>query len=115
MKALQRIFLLALLAFACTQCSPLGSPDGRRDVYYVPPPPEAGPGSPMSMARMMREVNLKVDMVPSGTQGRKVVRPMVPRFINTAVSLAERSTVVVRLPPRFSHISMPIDNRLPGP
>ena len=33
------------------------------------------------MARMMREVNLKVDMVPKGRHGRKVVRPMVPRYI----------------------------------
>ncbi|WP_411827326.1 N-acetylmuramoyl-L-alanine amidase family protein [Luteolibacter sp. AS25] len=30
---------------------------------------------------MMRKVNLKVDMVPKGTHGRKVVRPMNPRYI----------------------------------
>ncbi len=30
---------------------------------------------------MMRQVNLKVDMVRSGTQGRRVVRRMVPRYI----------------------------------
>lgn len=29
----------------------------------------------------MRQVNLKVDMVRAGTHGRKVVRPMRPRFI----------------------------------
>lgn len=30
---------------------------------------------------MMRDVNLKVDMVRKGTHGRKVVRPMTPRYI----------------------------------
>lgn len=30
---------------------------------------------------MLREVRLKVDMVPKGTQGRRVVRPMTPRYI----------------------------------
>ena len=29
----------------------------------------------------MRQVNLRVDMVRKGTQGRKVVRPMSPRYI----------------------------------
>ena len=29
----------------------------------------------------MRDVRLKVDLVPRGTHGRKVVRPMNPRFI----------------------------------
>lgn len=29
----------------------------------------------------MRQVNLKVDMVRKGTQGRRVVRPMNPRYI----------------------------------
>jgi N-acetylmuramoyl-L-alanine amidase len=79
--ALRKIIQLACLALVCTQCSPIGPRGGGPDVYYRPPPPEAGPGSPMSMARMMREVNLKVDMVPRGTHGRKVVRPMRPRFI----------------------------------
>jgi N-acetylmuramoyl-L-alanine amidase len=30
---------------------------------------------------MMREVNLKVNMVPKGRHGRRVVRPMSPRYI----------------------------------
>jgi N-acetylmuramoyl-L-alanine amidase len=30
---------------------------------------------------MMREVRLKVDLVPKGTHGRRVVRPMSPRYI----------------------------------
>lgn len=35
----------------------------------------------VSMARMCREANLQSDMVPKGTHGRKVVRPMSPRYI----------------------------------
>jgi N-acetylmuramoyl-L-alanine amidase len=35
----------------------------------------------VSMARMCREANLQTDMVPRGTHGRKVVRPMSPRYI----------------------------------
>jgi N-acetylmuramoyl-L-alanine amidase len=30
---------------------------------------------------MLREINLKVDMVGRGTHGRKVVRPMSPRYV----------------------------------
>jgi N-acetylmuramoyl-L-alanine amidase len=33
------------------------------------------------MSQMFREVNLKVDMVSRGTHGRKVIRPMTPRYI----------------------------------
>lgn len=35
----------------------------------------------VSMARMCREANLQSDMVPKGSHGRKVVRPMSPRYI----------------------------------
>ena len=34
-----------------------------------------------SVSRMYREVNLRADMVPRGRHGRKVVRPMRPRYI----------------------------------
>lgn len=33
------------------------------------------------MSRMMRDVNLKTDMVRRGTHGRKKIRPMNPRYI----------------------------------
>ncbi len=33
------------------------------------------------MSRMIREVNLKADLVPRGRHGRKVVRPMKPQYI----------------------------------
>lgn len=81
MKALRRFLQLTLVVAACCQCSQIGPPGGRPDTRYSPPRPEPGPARPESMSQMMREVNLKVDMVPRGTQGRKVVRPMSPRFI----------------------------------
>lgn len=37
--------------------------------------------SATSLARLKASVNLKSDMVPRGTHGRKVVRPMKPRYI----------------------------------
>ena len=52
-------------------CAPTGPPAGA-----------ASPGAgavPMSV--MMRDVRLRVDMVPKGTHGRRVVRPMKPRYI----------------------------------
>lgn len=52
-------------------CAPTGPPAG------VAP---SGAGAvPMSV--MMRDVRLRVDMVPKGTHGRRVVRPMKPRYI----------------------------------
>lgn len=60
---------IATLAIPC--CTPVGPPTGiaTRVEGKVP------------MSAMMREVRLKVDMVPKGTHGRKVVRPMRPRYI----------------------------------
>ncbi|MFC7336616.1 N-acetylmuramoyl-L-alanine amidase family protein [Haloferula chungangensis] len=34
-----------------------------------------------SASALLKQVNLKVDMVPKGTHGRKVIRPMKPRYI----------------------------------
>lgn len=62
---------VGLLALSGLQCSPVGGPgDGARN-----------DGSKISTSRLMRDVRLKVDMVPKGTHGRKVVRPMRPRYI----------------------------------
>lgn len=58
-----------MVVFACT---PIGPPTGVA----------ASPGgSQVSMPALMREVRLKVDMVPKGTHGRRVLRPMRPRYI----------------------------------
>lgn len=43
--------------------------------------PSAAPSQKISTSVMMREVRLKVDMVPRGMHGRRVVRPMNPRYI----------------------------------
>jgi N-acetylmuramoyl-L-alanine amidase len=52
-------------------CAPTGPPAGAAS---------SGAGAvPMSV--MMRDVRLRVDMVPKGTHGRRVVRPMKPRYI----------------------------------
>ena len=54
------------------QCQRVGPPGGGRSVS------SAGKSS---VSRMYREVNLRADMVPKGRHGRKVVRPMRPRYI----------------------------------
>jgi len=64
---------IGLLAFIGWQCYPISGVQSQR--VSLPS------GSAVSVSQMMREVNLKVDMVPRGTHGRKVVRPMRPRFI----------------------------------
>jgi N-acetylmuramoyl-L-alanine amidase len=85
-----RLLALVIVALTCSQCYRVGPPGGGRD-RYVPPtkqpvssgntPSRPVPGPPQSSSRMLREVNLKVDMVRRGTHGRKVVRPMTPRYI----------------------------------
>jgi N-acetylmuramoyl-L-alanine amidase len=58
----------AMVVFAC---APTGPPAGAA--------PSGAGAVPMSV--MMRDVRLRVDMVPKGTHGRRVVRPMKPRYI----------------------------------
>jgi N-acetylmuramoyl-L-alanine amidase len=75
----RRFALIALLTLACSGCHTIGPP-GRQNVSLRQAPAGGGSGG-TSMAAMAREVNLKPDMVRRGTHGRKVVRPMVPRYI----------------------------------
>ena len=63
---------MCLLALAGVQCTPIGPPTGIAT--------NAQKGD-VSTSAMLREIRLKVDMVKSGTHGRKVVRPMRPRYI----------------------------------
>jgi len=58
-----------LLGFSGTGCAP---------IPHSGPP---APGTKISVSALTREVRLKVDMVPRGTHGRRVVRPMRPRYI----------------------------------
>lgn len=81
------ILPLGVLGLACIQCArtpPVaGFSDnsvpiwGNRSMATTQMPVSGGSG----MGGILREVNLQVDMVPKGTHGRKVVRPMKPRYI----------------------------------
>ena len=66
-------------------CTPIGPPGGGRDRYHrteVRSTSSGGGVAPaVAMTKMKRDVNLKVDMVRKGTHGRKVIRPMRPRYI----------------------------------
>ncbi|RYD25643.1 MAG: hypothetical protein EOP87_24070, partial [Verrucomicrobiaceae bacterium] len=84
MKSLRWILPFAMLVFACIQCRPIGPPGGGRDGYRSRQPSRSSNdsgGGNTSLSAMLRSVNLKVDMVRKGTHGRKVVRPMRPRYI----------------------------------
>ena len=89
MKGICRLFPLFVLCLVSLHCQPIGPPGGGPDPWrqrYVKPSaaapartPVAASGVPASA--LLREVRLKTDMVPRGTHGRKVVRPMTPRYI----------------------------------
>lgn len=64
------IAVLLMLCLTGTGCSPV--PYSRSSSV---------PGNKISTSALMREVRLKVDMVPRGKHGRKVVRSMNPRYI----------------------------------
>lgn len=88
-------FVVAMLAlsavcFHCSQVAPLDGSDQTVGSFGVPAPGSAprhpvsagaGAGGSISASGLAREINLKVDMVPRGTHGRRVVRPMTPRYI----------------------------------
>lgn len=83
-----RLSLWALpVAAALTQCSRVGPPAGYSDVSVpvfgsrTTEASAAGGGIAGGTSGLLRSVNLKVDMVPRGTHGRKVVRRMSPRYI----------------------------------
>lgn len=88
-KSLRWFLPFAMLVFACIQCRPIGPPQGGRDPYRSRQPSSGSSGSTSynsggggtSLSAMLRSVNLKVDMVRKGTHGRKVIRPMRPRYI----------------------------------
>ncbi len=64
------LIVSSIVAVAVFACTPIGRPSGG-----------APSGGGVSLSAMMREVRLKVDLVPKGTHGRRVVRPMSPRYI----------------------------------
>ncbi len=99
MKSLRWILPFALLVFACLQCVPIGPPGGGPDPYStyvarsVQPTMQAGAvrvagavsdggyTGGTSLSSMLRQVNLRVDMVRKGSYGRRSARPMRPRYI----------------------------------
>lgn len=81
-KSLRWLLPFGILIFACLQCRPLGPPGGGGDRYRSRSSSNSNSGGgDTSLSAMLRSVNLKVDMVARGTHGRKVVRPMRPRYI----------------------------------
>lgn len=85
MQSLRWLLPFVILVFASLQCSQIGPPGGGGDPYRPPqrvaPQQNSGSGGGTSLSAMLRQVNLRTDMVRRGTYGRKVVRPMVPRYI----------------------------------
>lgn len=88
MNSLRWIIPFALLVFASIQCRQVGPPGGVGDSYRRSPtsarintPGPVPSGGKVPISRLSRDVNIKVDMVARGTHGRKVVRPMAPRYI----------------------------------
>ncbi|WP_226894766.1 peptidoglycan recognition protein family protein [Luteolibacter marinus] len=78
------LMVLAGASFHCSQVSPLpGQSDEIVGMWGVPAPGGAVQtvSTASSAADLNRRINLKVDMVPRGTHGRRVVRPMKPRYI----------------------------------
>jgi N-acetylmuramoyl-L-alanine amidase len=79
---------LSMLGLVCLQCMPVGPPGGNRERMYTSVNTAGntagsarGDSGKVPMSRLFREVNLEVDMVPRGRHGRKVIRPMSPRYI----------------------------------
>lgn len=73
---LRKAFTIAIcvLVLGGVQCTPIGPPTGVATRT-------SGSAGNISTSALLREVRLKVDMVARGTHGRKVVRPMNPRYI----------------------------------
>ena len=88
MKALM-IPVLGLVVLASVQCAKVDPVSGYSDDSLPLWGPSSGNGGSASVpvssyngtAALLRSVNLKQDMVRKGTHGRRVVRPMSPRYI----------------------------------
>lgn len=80
-----RMMLLGCLCLSSVQCiktGPVGDfVKNRLPSSKKPTDSRVVVSTSSSSAALLRQVNLEVDMVPRGTHGRKVVRPMKPRYI----------------------------------
>jgi len=92
MKRICSLIPLVALCLCSLQCYPIGPPGGGPDYwnqrYGRPSGGDSASdsaftprGDSVSAAGLLREVHLRSDMVARGTYGRKVVRPMTPRYI----------------------------------
>lgn len=76
---------LSAVCFHCSQVEPIHGGDQVVGSFGVPapgsPPQPVSAPSNVSSSALAREINLKLDMVPRGSHGRRVVRPMKPRYI----------------------------------
>ena len=74
-----------LLAFLACQCTPIPIEQGRTyrgHSAYAPPANFPVVSYQVKTPKQLwQEVNLVKDMVPRGRHGRRVVRPMTPRYI----------------------------------
>ncbi|MEI6676182.1 MAG: N-acetylmuramoyl-L-alanine amidase [Verrucomicrobiota bacterium] len=75
------LFPVVALCLCSLQCYPIGPAGGGPDTWQDQSPPVPLQGGPATPAALLREVRLKSDMVARATYGRKVVRPMHPRYI----------------------------------
>lgn len=80
MRFLSWFIPFSLLVLLCIHCSPVGPVSGARERRYTSASTSGGAGK-VSLSAMYRSVNLKNDMVRRGRHGRKVVRPMRPKYI----------------------------------
>ena len=79
-----RRILCMLLAFLACQCAPIPIEQGRAyrgHSAYAPPTNYPVLTRQVTPKDLWNEVNLVKDMVPRGRHGRRVVRPMTPRYI----------------------------------
>jgi N-acetylmuramoyl-L-alanine amidase len=80
---------LCVLLFFCSQCYRIGPPNGSNDAWASDrrqPISSSGPSvtrttGTASVAGLMRDANLKPDLVRKGTYGRRVIKPMKARYI----------------------------------
>lgn len=78
--------LASVVVSSCMKTGPVGGGSDNPVAVFGGGSSSGGGGSTpvnasTNAAALLKQVNLKVDMVPKGTHGRKVVRPMKPRYI----------------------------------
>jgi len=72
------VLILVIVGVCCSPVAPIGGGADRPISWGSGSAPVSGGAS---MGDIMRGVNLRQDLVPRGTHGRKVFRPMSPRYI----------------------------------